>query len=241
MKFMAMPRRALVVDGESRTCKLLEEVLLSAGIETVTMVASTEAPARLREGKFDVVLVDLSLPSSDGLALTRAIRSTGFNRTTPIVVIGDAHKRDMLTHGFAAGASFLIYKPIDRLRLARLLRVTQGAIDQERRRFQRVPVRTKVRLKAAGAETDGETIDLSMNGTLVSASRVFPTGSIVEVALFLGASPKPVTGRGSVVRVVGLDRMGIQLDGLSLNENQRLQEYLLPHVDALLQSNVQAG
>jgi hypothetical protein len=127
------------------------------------------------------------------------------------------------------------------VRLAKLLRVTQGAIEQERRRFQRVPLRAKVRLKAAGAETEGETVDLSMNGTLVSASRVFPTGSIVEIALYLGANPKPVTGRGSVVRVVGLDRMGIQLDGLPLNESQRLQEYLLPQVDTLLESNVQPG
>lgn len=227
---MAIQRRALVVDGEPRTCKLLEEVLLSAGIETVTMVASAEAPARLREGKYDVVLVDLSLHPAEGLALTRSIRGTGFNRMTPIVVIGD-QGRDALSTGFAAGASFLIYKPIDRVRLARLVRVTQGAIEQERRRFQRVPVRARVLLKTAGAETEGETIDLSMNGTLVKTARVFPAGSVVEVSLFLGAGPKPVMARGSVARVLGLDQMGIHLDNLSMNENQRLQGYLLPHVE----------
>jgi DNA-binding response OmpR family regulator len=229
---MAMPRRALIVDGEPRTCKLLEEVLLSIGIETVTMVKTAEAPRHLQEGKFDVVLLDFSLWPAEGLELTRRIRGTGFNRTTPIVVIGDDQKRDTLSRGFDAGASFLIYKPIDRLRIDRLILVTQGAIEHERRRFQRVTVRAKVRLKAGGAETEGETVDLSMNGMLATAPRVFPAGSTVEVALFLDGSPKPVLGRGSITRVIGLNQMGIHLDCMSMAERQRLQEYLLPHVHA---------
>jgi DNA-binding response OmpR family regulator len=227
---MSMPRRALIVEAEPRTCKLLEEILLSAGIDAVTMAKTAEAQRCLQEGKFDVVLVDLSLWPAEGLELTRRIRGAGFNRTTPIVVIGDGRQRDTLSRGFAAGASFLIYKPIDRLRLSRLIQVTQGAIDHERRRFQRLPVRAKVRLRVGGSETEGETIDLSMNGMLVKAPRVFPSGSIVEVALFLGQNPKPVLGRGSIMRVIGADRMGIQLDGLSLAESQRLQEHLLPLV-----------
>jgi CheY-like chemotaxis protein len=227
---MTMQRRALIVDGEPRTCKLLEEVLLSVGIETVTTVNNAEAPDHLQGVKFDLVLVDLSLGPTEGLALTRRIRGIGFNRTTPIVVIGDGQNRDTLSRGFDAGASFLIYKPIDRLRLARLISVTQGAIEHERRRFRRVPMQVKVRLTAGAAETDGETIDLSINGMLVRAPRLFPAGSIVEIALFLEGIPKPVLGRGSIARVIGLDQMGVYLDCLTMTESQRLQEYLLPHV-----------
>jgi CheY-like chemotaxis protein len=235
---MATPRCALIVDGEARTCKLLEETLLEVGIEVVIRVDSAQAPVHLRAAKFDVVLIDLSLRPSEGLALTQTIRNPGLNRTTPVVIIGQ--ERNTLSLGFAAGANFLIYKPIDRVRLARLLRATQGAIEHERRRFLRVPIRARVQMKIAGTETEGETIDLSMSGTLVSASRIFPAGSTVEIALFLGANPKPVRGRASVVRVVGPDRMGLHLSGLSLKENERLQEYLLPQVEVLLQSNVQA-
>jgi DNA-binding response OmpR family regulator len=228
---MPMQRRALIVDGEPRTCKLLQEALLSAGIEAVTMVPTGEASGHLQQAKFDLVLVDLSLRAAEGLELTRSIRVSGFNRTTPIVMIGDGQKKETMSQGFEAGASFLIYTPIDRVRLARLLRVTQGAIEQERRRFQRVPVRAKVRLRSAGAETQGETINLSMNGMLVRAERVYPSGSNVEIALALGDGAKSLAGRGSVVRVVGLDQMGISLDRLPLAESRRLQEYLLPHVN----------
>jgi hypothetical protein len=39
---------------------------------------------------------------------------------------------------------------------------------------------------------------------------------------------KPVVGEGSVVRVLGGNQMGIQLDQLAVAESERLQEFLLP-------------
>jgi CheY-like chemotaxis protein len=225
-----MQRRALIVDGEPAASQLLQEVLGSAGIEGVTTARAADADGHLQAQKFDVILVDLSMQASGGLDLTRRIRSSGINRMTPVIVIGDSRAQNSLTRGFEAGASFLIYKPIDRVRLMRLIRVTQGAIEHERRRFRRVPLRARARIKSAGAETEGETVDLSLNGTLIKAPRVFPAGSSVEVSLFLAAGTKPVVGLGSVQRVVGQDQMGICLDRFSIRETQRLQEYLLPHV-----------
>ncbi len=225
-----MQKRALVVDGEPAMCQLIREVLLSANIDAVTLARTAEADGHLEGQKFDVILVDLSAESTDGFELTRKIRGSGFNRMTPIIVIGDHRSRDSLTRGFKAGASFLIFKPLDRVRLTKLICVTQGAIEHERRRFRRIALRAKVRLKFAGAESEGETIDLSLNGALVKAALVFPAGSSVEVALFLDSNVKPVVGLGSVMRVIGLDQMGILLDGMSVGESNRLQEYLLPHV-----------
>ena len=39
---------------------------------------------------------------------------------------------------------------------------------------------------------------------------------------------KPVAGFGSVVRVLGGNRMGIQLNQMSMAESGRLQDFLLP-------------
>ena len=75
---------------------------------------------------------------------------------------------------------------------------------------------------------DGETIDISLNGTLVRASRTFPVGSPVEVSLYLLAGRPPVAGLGSIMRVVEGQQMGIQLDRMPAAESGRLQEYLLP-------------
>jgi len=41
---------------------------------------------------------------------------------------------------------------------------------------------------------------------------------------------RPIVAVGSVVRVLGGNQMGIQLDQLILRESERLQEFLLPMI-----------
>ncbi len=218
-------KSALVVDGEPPIRELLQEVLKAEGMEAVTMASGSEAAEFAHAQKFDVVFVDSSSPLSDGIELTRKIRRSGYNHKTPIVMISSPKYMGILTEGFEAGVSFLVYKPIDRTRLLRLVRVTQGAIENEIRRFRRVrggegrgPV-----WRSGGRRRDRH---LSLNGALLRARRIFPRGSAIKVSLFLGQN-SPVIGDGSVMRTVGENQMGIQLDGLPFEESSRLQDFLL--------------
>jgi DNA-binding response OmpR family regulator len=166
----------------------------------------------------------------DGLELTRQTRESSFNRMTPVVLISDDSRPNAMAQGFDAGASFFLYKPLDKDRLLRLVRATQGAIDHERCRTRRVPMRSKVRLRIAGQELEGETVDVSMEGLLVKAQRTVPVGSSVDVCLQLSKEMRPVTGVGCVVRLPGASQMGIHLGRLVPAESQRLQEFLLAMV-----------
>ena len=224
-------KSALLVDGEPPMRELLQEVLKSEGLEAVTLASGSEAEEFARARKFDVVFVDSSAPLSDGIELTRKIRRSGYNHKTPIVMISSPKYMGFLTEGFEAGVSFLVYKPIDRTRLLRLVRVTQGAIDNEIRRFRRVPVEVRAAVRCGADEVDASTVDLSLNGALLRARRIFPRGSAVKVSLFLGQNT-PVIGDGSVMRTVGENQMGIQLDGLPIQESSRLQEFLLHQLPA---------
>ncbi len=124
-----MQRRGLVVDDEPVVCEMIRQVLRSAGMEALTLTRSTEAPEIIDEGKFDMVFLDLHMPSPDGIELARQMRSSRFNRMTPIVLISDDQRPSALSVGFAAGASFFLYKPIDKDRLLKLVRATQGAME----------------------------------------------------------------------------------------------------------------
>jgi len=224
-------KSALIVDGEPSIGGILEEVLKSEGMETVTMAHGSEAADYARAQKFDVVFVDSSSPLSDGIELTRKIRRSGFNYRTPIVMITTPKYTGFLTEGFEAGASFMIYKPIDRTRLQRLVRLMQGVIENEIRRFRRVVVEVKALIQSGGEEVQAATVDLSLNGALVRAERIFPRGSTVKINLFV-APMQPVVGHGLVMRTVSDNHMGIQFDGLSFSESTRLQDFLLPLVAA---------
>jgi CheY-like chemotaxis protein len=168
------------------------------------------------------------MASPDGLELTRQMRDSGFNRMTPIILISDDQRPGAMSRGFQAGASFFLYKPVDKDRLLKLVRVTQGNMEHERRRIRRVPLQSKVWLRNGGREIEGETVDVSMDGVLVQASRTFPVGSSVDISMQLSKTMRPIVGAGSVVRLPGGNQMGIHLGRLPLAESQRLQELLLP-------------
>jgi two-component system chemotaxis response regulator CheY len=223
-----MEKRAIIVDDEAATCELIEKVLSSAGIVSLTVTKSEEAPEILRHGKFAVAFLDYGMAFPDGPALARQMRASSSNRLTPIVLISDDQRPAAMAEGFEAGASFFVYKPIDKDRLLRLIRATQGAIDDVHRRTRRVAARSKVQLTFRGQEIVGETINVSMEGMLIRTPRTLPVGSSVGVSLHLNQAMKPVVGAGSVVRVHGQEEMGIHLGRLTLEDSQKLQEYLLP-------------
>jgi CheY-like chemotaxis protein len=225
-------KRALIVDDERSNCELLEAVLVAAGVEPVTVNSGAEALGTLRRNRFVVLFLDYRMAFPDGLELTRQARDSNLNRRTPIVLISDDQHPTAMHRGFEAGASFFLYKPLDKARVVRLLRATQGAIQQAQRRTRRVALHSKVLLRYRGQEIEGETVDVSMEGLLIRAPRTIPIGSSVDVSLQLTQAINPIIGVGSVVRLDGHDKIGVQLGQLKISESQRLQDFLLPLISS---------
>ena len=154
-----------------------------------------------------------------------------YRENFPIIELRDDREEYIVTNALVpelTGEFVTKTLSIDKTRLVKLINATQGAIEHERRRFRRVPVRSKVQLKMGAQHWLGETIDLSLDGMLVTGAGILPSGANVQVNLQLAPDIKPIEGAGSVVRVLTENRMGIQLNQLPLAESGRLQEFLLP-------------
>ena len=223
-----MPSRVLVVDDDPTVCEMIQDVLNSADMETVTHTSSQEASTRLELEKFQAVFLDVNMPSPDGLELTRWIRASGLNRTTPIVMITGEDDRTILSRAFQAGASFFLFKPIDRHRMLRLIRVAEGPMQREARRYQRVKVSCKVSVESNQEQVSGIALDLSLGGMFVQASRTLPAGSIVLVRLELRPGAPSLNLAARVVRSSANNSMGLQLENNGPEQSRKLQEYLLP-------------
>jgi DNA-binding response OmpR family regulator len=227
-----MQRRALVAIDEPGTSVLIERALLSAGMEALTVPQNADAEILLQAERFELVFLDYHAPPRDGAEPVRRLRNLPAHHATPIVLISDDINPHAMAMGFAAGASFFLYKPIESRCVILLVRATQGAVENERRRLRRVPVRLKVFLNNDRKELQGETLDISMNGLLVQAPSTFPVGSSVEVRLYLSMGDRPLSCSGCVVRQPGHSRMGIQLGHLRPSECEKLQDFLLPLIRA---------
>src|ERR1700744_545767 len=177
--------KALVIDDHLPTSEFIGEVLRACEIETYNTSESKLAEARLRREKFAVVFVDAKMPAPDGLELARKIRASGPIKRATIVMITGEQGHDFMKRVFEAGGNFVVFKPVDRQALMRMLRVTQGSVERVRRRYARIDTLCQVGMELNGQNAQGTTIDISLTGMRVKMIRLFPVESIVPTTLQL--------------------------------------------------------
>jgi two-component system, OmpR family, KDP operon response regulator KdpE len=100
--------RILVVDDEPQICHSLQVNLEKRNYDVTTAASGEEALEAIARQKPDVAIVDLVLPSMDGIELTRRIRE---NSPIPIIVlsaIGDERKK---VEALECGADDYVTKP----------------------------------------------------------------------------------------------------------------------------------
>ncbi len=101
-------KKILIVDDEPKIVQLTRDYLERAGFSILTASDGKSAIAAARGEKPDLVLLDLGLPSMDGLDVTRALRKES---SVPIIMLtARAEETDKLV-GLELGADDYITKP----------------------------------------------------------------------------------------------------------------------------------
>src|SRR5437660_968713 len=100
----------LVVEDDLPTLELMYEVLSSPDVEVFPTSDSRRAAGVINEKKFDGIFVDVQMPGIDGLTLTRRIRESNWNRTTPVIVVTAQGDKSTMESAFAAGGTFFLQK-----------------------------------------------------------------------------------------------------------------------------------
>jgi CheY-like chemotaxis protein len=225
-----MPNKVLIVDDDPALCEFIQEVLVSEKIQPHIAMDSTQAAARLQNERFDAVFLDMRMPSLDGVELTKRIRSSGPNQSTPLVMITGDSDQKVMQHAFQAGVNLFLFKPVDRSRLMRLLNAADNFIASRRVRFTRIKTIKDVSIESGERRITGTSLDLSVGGMFVRSSATFPVGSTVNVGLELQAGKPPIQLSARVVRVCGNDCMGLQIETAGDEETRRLENFLLPFI-----------
>lgn len=105
--------RLLVVDDHAVNRQVATLMLEAAGFEVVTAENGALAVELVRDGRFDLVLMDLHMPVMDGLSACRAIRALeGPISKTPVIAMTAAAMPEDIDRCLAAGMTDHIAKPI---------------------------------------------------------------------------------------------------------------------------------
>ncbi len=104
-------RRVLVVEDEKNIRDLVCLHLGVEGYECVPIADGKEAMMLAGEKSFDLIILDLMLPSVDGVTITRAIRRHGPNRDAPILMLTARREEADKVMGLDSGADDYLTKP----------------------------------------------------------------------------------------------------------------------------------
>lgn len=106
-------QRILLIEDDTFTRELYEEVLGDAGFEVEAAVDGEEGIDKIRAGNYDLILLDIMLPKTDGLGILRDLKNNPpKHKMGPIILVTN-----------------MAHDPV--IKLARDLGVTQSIIKSE--------------------------------------------------------------------------------------------------------------
>jgi two-component system, NtrC family, response regulator HydG len=175
---MSQPARILIIDDDRAFRVGTGALLVDEGYSVDAAIHGDEGLARLKEGRYDLVLLDLKMEGRSGLSVLEELRRSG--NGVPVLMLTGYATVDSAVQALKLGADDYITKPCDNDRLRSKIRVVLA---------RREPV---LGPGASRIVATGE----SMREVLKSIARVAPTQSTV---LLRGATG---TGKELIARAI---------------------------------------
>lgn len=146
--------RILVVDDEVTQMRALCDTLRDEGYETEGCSVGTDALAVLREKKFDLLLTDLMMPGTDGIALLRAARAVQSD-LAGVVMTGKGSIATAV-QAMKEGALDYVLKPF---KLSAILPVLGRALEMRRLRMENALLEQRLRVRATELEVANKDLE----------------------------------------------------------------------------------
>ena len=120
-------KRILVIDDDEAVRKLFLLSLEETGYSVYTVSSGMEGIKALKEGKYDLIFLDLKMPGMDGVETLRELRK--IDRDVPVYIITAFHDEffTQLKKAEEDGMDFdVLRKPFDR---KQLITATKGILE----------------------------------------------------------------------------------------------------------------
>jgi DNA-binding response OmpR family regulator len=128
----------LVVDDDAKIVRLVRTYLEREGFEVITAADGAAALAAFRDRHPRLVVLDLMLPTIDGLAITRVVRDES---DVPILMLSARGTAADRVHGIDGGADDYVAKPFSPAELVSRVKAILRRSERTRDRPRDEPVR----------------------------------------------------------------------------------------------------
>lgn len=101
--------RLLIIEDEKKLCDTIAKSLHASGYETDVCYDGNEALEMVYSEKYDLIVLDLNLPGTDGMEILRQLRE--YNEETRVLILSARSQIADKVRGLDAGANDYMEKP----------------------------------------------------------------------------------------------------------------------------------
>ncbi|AJY73533.1 response regulator transcription factor [Paenibacillus beijingensis] len=191
-------KRILIIEDEQVIVEVEKDYLEASGFAVETAATGDVGLHKALEEEFDLIILDLMLPKTDGFEICRRVRQV---KNIPILMISAKKEEIDKIRGLGLGADDYMTKPFSVGELvarvkAHLARYDRLMTDNRLKREQEVRIR-------------GIRIDKLSRKVFVNETEVPLTSKEYDLLLFLAAHPNRVFGKDELFeKIWGLDALG---------------------------------
>lgn len=121
MREKRLRRKVLVAEDDAATARLIAYVLDEEGFEVRRVPDGVLALAAVERETPDALVLDVTMPNRDGIAVLGSVRSRPRTRTLPVVILSGRRDDESVWAGWRAGCDYYLTKPFDPEDLVRIL------------------------------------------------------------------------------------------------------------------------
>ena len=112
--------RVLLIEDDPSVSRSIQLILRQQGYPCETAEFGDSGVNMARDGSYDIILLDLSLPDVDGHAVLGKLRAAKVR--TPVLILSGSDARDDKLKGLTSGADDYVTKPFDKEELLARMR-----------------------------------------------------------------------------------------------------------------------
>jgi DNA-binding response OmpR family regulator len=180
-------KTVLIVDDEPEIIRLVRDYLERAGFEVMTATTGAGALREFTRRRPDLVILDLTLPETDGLDVARAIRRAG---DVPIIMLTARTEEADRVAGLELGADDYVTKPFSARELVARVRAVM-------RRAQIAATRDDVVHVGESMVLDAPRMQVQVDGR-----EVLLTATEFQLLLYMARQPGRVFTRAQLLDAV---------------------------------------
>ena len=191
-------KRILIVEDEKSIAELERDYLEMSGFITEICSDGIEAIKLIKGNIYDLIILDVMLPSIDGLEILKRVRDISL---IPIILVSAKKEEIDKIRGLNLGADDYITKPFSPSELV-------ARVNAHISKYERI-INKFDNSNNSIIEIRGISIDKSSRRVLVNNREVFLAQKEFEILLYLAQNPNRVFGREELFeKIWGLDSLG---------------------------------